>query len=216
MRNSLLGFCLVLVASAQEIVIEHANVIPMTRETVLKDYSVRVKDGRFVEVGPSNKFKIPAHATRIDAKGKYLAPGFGEMHGHIPPPSTQPGFIEDVLFLYAANGVTTSRGMLGHPGQLEYREKAKRNEIVSPTLYLAGPSFSGATVKSVQQAIDRVKQQKAEGWDLLKIHPGLTMDQYDAMAKTAREVGISFSGHVPADVGILHALEQKQETVDHL
>jgi len=214
--KSLLGFFMVLVAGAQEIVFEHVNVIPMSREVVLKDYSVRSKDGRFVEVGQTGKLKVPPGALRIDGRGKYLIPGLSEMHGHIPPPTAPQAYIDDVLYLYVANGITTVRGMLGHAGQLDFREKAKRNEIVAPTLYLAGPSFSGATVKNPAQAIERVKQQKAEGWDLLKIHPGVSRESYDAMAKTARDLGISFSGHVPADVGILHALEQKQETVDHL
>ena len=213
MKFALLGICVAAVASAQEIVIEHVNVIPMTSAAVLRDQSVRIKDGRFVEIG---KVKVPAGAIRVDGKGKYLTPGFGEMHGHIPPPTAPRQLVEDVLFLYVANGVTTVRGMLGYPGQLELREKAKRNEIVAPNLYLAGPSFSGATVKNVAQAVERVKQQKAEGWDLLKIHPGVPRDAYDAMAETARAVGIRFSGHVPAEVGILHALDQQQETIDHL
>jgi imidazolonepropionase-like amidohydrolase len=183
---------------------------------VLQDHSVHVKDGRFVAVAPTTKFKVPAGATRIDARGKFLMPGFAEMHGHIPPPSAPAALIDDVLFLYIANGVTTVRGMLGYPGQLDLREKAKRNEIAAPTLYLAGPSFSGATVKSAEQAIARVRQQKSEGWDLLKIHPGVPKDAYDAMAKTAGELGIRFSGHVPAEVGILHALAQGQDTIDHL
>jgi imidazolonepropionase-like amidohydrolase len=61
-----------------------------------------------------------------------------------------------------------------------------------------------------------VRQQKAEGWDLLKVLTGLRRDVYDAMAKTAKEVAIPFAGHVPADVGIVHALEMGQETIDHL
>jgi imidazolonepropionase-like amidohydrolase len=36
------------------------------------------------------------------------------------------------------------------------------------------------------------------------------------MARTAKEVGISFAGHVPADVGLLHAVQSGQETFDHL
>jgi hypothetical protein len=95
--------------------------------------------------------------------------GMGEMHGHIPPPTDPAAYVSDVLFLYVANGITTVRGMLGHPGQLDLREKAKRNEIESPTLYLAGPSFSGSSIKSVELAIERVRRQKAEGWDLLKM-----------------------------------------------
>jgi len=61
-----------------------------------------------------------------------------------------------------------------------------------------------------------VREQKREGWDLLKVHPGLTRAEYDAMARTAREEGMRFGGHVPAEVGILHALEMGQETFDHL
>jgi len=108
------------------------------------------------------------------------------------------------------------RGMLGFPGHLELREKAKNGEIVSPTLYVAGPSFNGQSINSAQEAIDKVHQQKKEGWDLLKVHPGLTRDEYDAMAKTAREVGMRFGGHVPEDVGLLHALEMGHETFEHI
>jgi imidazolonepropionase-like amidohydrolase len=36
------------------------------------------------------------------------------------------------------------------------------------------------------------------------------------MAKTAKGVGIRFAGHVPADVGLIHALEMGQETIDHV
>ena len=42
------------------------------------------------------------------------------------------------------------------------------------------------------------------------------MEEYDAMAGTAAEVGIRFGGHVPADVGLAHAIEMGQETFDHL
>lgn len=202
--------------STADLVFEHAHVLPMTSNVVLRDHSVHVSQGRIVAVGPAGKLRVPAGARRIDARGKYLAPGFGEMHGHIPPPTASAQWIDDVLFLYVANGVTTVRGMLGYPGQLELREKAKRGEIVAPNLYLAGPSFSGATVKNAEQAVARVRQQKAEGWDLLKIHPGVPRAAYDAMAQTAREVGIRFGGHIPAEVGLMHALEQGQETVDHL
>ncbi len=61
-----------------------------------------------------------------------------------------------------------------------------------------------------------VRAQKAEGWDLLKVHPGLTRDEYNAMARTAKEVGIRFGGNVTAEVGIFHALEMGQETIDHV
>ena len=36
------------------------------------------------------------------------------------------------------------------------------------------------------------------------------------MVRTAREVGMRFGGHIPAEVGLLHALEMRQETIEHL
>ncbi len=194
----------------------NVNVIPMDRERVIERQTVIVRDGRIAEIGPADKIKVPDGATRIDGAGKYLMPGLAEMHGHIPPPNAPKAYTEAVLFLYVANGITTVRGMLGAPNQLELRDRANRGEIVSPALYLAGPSFNGNSVNSPEQAISMVRQQKQEGWDLLKVHPGLTRDEYDAMAKTAKEVGIRFAGHVPTDVGIIHALEMGQETIDHV
>jgi imidazolonepropionase-like amidohydrolase len=194
----------------------NVNVVPMDRERVIEKQTVIVRDGRIAEIGPADKIKAPDGATRIDGAGKYLMPGLAEMHGHIPPPNAPKAYTEAVLLLYVANGVTTVRGMLGAPNQLELRDRANRGEIVSPTLYLAGPSFNDRSVNSPEQAVSMVRQQKQEGWDLLKVHPGPTRDEYDAMAKTAKEVGIRFAGHVPADVGLIHALEMGQETIDHV
>jgi len=201
-------------ALAQTVVFKNVNVIPMTSDKVMAKQTVVVSGDRIVSVGA--KAKIPKGAVVIDGSGKFLAPGVAEMHGHIPPPNAPANLIDDTLFLYVANGITTVRGMLGHPGQLDLREKAKKNEIVAPTLYLAGPSFNGNSINSPQEAIDKARAQKKEGWDLLKVHPGLTRDEYDALARTAREEKIRFGGHVPEDVGLLHAIEMGQETFDHV
>ncbi|MGI8843240.1 MAG: amidohydrolase family protein [Gemmatimonadaceae bacterium] len=193
-----------------------ATVLPMDSERALENHTVLVRGDRIVEVGPAASVQVPAGARRIDASGKFIIPGLAEMHGHVPPPNAPAAFIDDVLFLYVSNGITTVRGMLGAPNQLELRRRANSGEMIAPTLYLAGPSFNGNSVSGPEQAAQMVREQKAAGWDLLKIHPGLTLDEYDAMARTAKEVGIRFGGHVPQEVGLLHALEMGQETVDHL
>lgn len=208
----ILPLLIVFPALAETIVFRGVNVIPMTTKGVLEKQNVVVREGRIVSIGRS----MPKGAKVIDGAGKFLIPGLAEMHGHVPPMNAQGGVLEDTLFLYVASGITTVRGMLGHPGQLELRAKAAKSEIVSPTLYLAGPSFNDQTVNSVQEAIDRVHSQKTEGWDLLKVHPGLTLEEYDAMARTAREEGIRFGGHVPAAVGLMHAIDEGQETFDHI
>jgi imidazolonepropionase-like amidohydrolase len=194
----------------------NVNVVPMDRDRVLAGQTVVVQDGRITAVGPAATTSVPAGAIRVDGQRKYLMPGLAEMHGHIPPPSQPAQYIEDVLFLYVANGVTTVRGMQGAPGQLALRDRVNKGELVGPTLYLAGPSFNGNTVKTPDQAAQLVREQKSQGWDLLKVQGGLSVATYDAMARTAKEVGIPFAGHVPADVGLVHAIEMGQQTFDHI
>jgi imidazolonepropionase-like amidohydrolase len=195
--------------------ITNVAIIPMDgSDRVLGDHTVLIDGDRIIAVG--YRIDVPAGATTIDGRGRYLIPGLAEMHGHIPPPSASRQQIEDTLFLYLAGGITTVRGMLGAPGQLELREEARSGELLSPTLYLAGPSFNGQSVSSPEQARQMVRDQVREGWDLLKVHPGLTLEEYDAMAETADELGIRFGGHVPQAVPLSHALEMNQETFDHI
>src|SRR5690606_18233030 len=140
-----------------------------------------------VAVGPSADVTVPDGATVIDGSGLYLMPGLAEMHGHVPSAGGNQQAVDETLFLYVAAGVTTVRGMLGYDGQLALRERAAADEVISPTLYLAGPSFSGNSVSSPEEAADMVRRQVAEGWDLLKIHPGLTRAEYDAVARAAAD-----------------------------
>jgi imidazolonepropionase-like amidohydrolase len=190
----------------------NVNVVPMDEERVLRNYTVVVEQGRVTDMGPAGSVTVPANAQRIDAGGKYLMPGLAEMHGHTPSGA----FAETVMFLYVANGVTTVRGMLGLDGHLELKRRTNSGQLIGPSLYLAGPSFNGGSVTSPQHAVEKVRRQKAEGWDHLKIHPGLTVEQYDALARTASAVGMRFGGHVPAEVGIVHAIKMGQDTFDHL
>ena len=188
----------------------------MDSERILANQTVLVEGDRIIAMGPSDEIPVPEGAYVIDGTGQYLIPGLAEMHGHIPPPTQARDEIDDVLFLYAANGITTVRGMLGWPGQLALRDSVNSGTGFAPTLYLAGPSFSGQTVSSPEQARARVRRQVREGWNLLKVHPGMSRAAYDAMAEEAHAHGIRFGGHVPAAVGLEHALAKGQETFDHI
>lgn len=194
-------------------VFEQVSVIPMDRERVLADRTVIVRDGRIAEIGATGAVSVPAGATRIDGRGKFLIPTLAEMHAHVPVEREQ---AERVLFLYVANGIGTIRSMLGDPSHFTLRDRARRGEIVGPTMYLSGPSFNGQTAPTPDAASARVIEQKKAGYDLLKIHPGVPRDAFDALAKTADAQGIRFAGHVPAAVGLARALEAKYSTIDHL
>jgi imidazolonepropionase-like amidohydrolase len=202
-------------ASADTVVFRNANVVSMTSPKAAEKQTVVVKDDR-IEALLAADAPAPEGATVIDASGKYLMPGLADMHAHLPPPNSPPRLLDDVLYLYLANGVTTIRTMFGHDGQLNLRDWQKKGDIVAPNLYVAGPGLTNTSVKSAEAAVAEVKAQKKAGWDLIKVLSGLTREEYDAIAKTAKAEGIRFGGHVPESVGLLHAMEMGQESFEHL
>jgi imidazolonepropionase-like amidohydrolase len=197
----------------REIVIQSVNVVPMDSERVLIDQTVIVKDGKVHAIG--KKLKHSKDALVIDGKGKYLMPGLGEMHAHVPPvDDLEP--MKEVLFLFAVNGITTIRGMLGHPRHIELRSKINSGEILGPRFYTTGPSFNGLSVKTAEYGSEMVRKQKEMGYDFLKLHPGLTKETFAAISTTAKEVGIPFVGHVSHAVGVWRAIDAGYSSIDHL
>ena len=192
----------------------NVNLIPMTSEVVQGARTVIVTDGRIVAIGDVDNTPLPDDAVIVDGTDRFLMPGLSEMHGHVP--GSRAAELERVLHLYVVNGVTTVRGMLGQPSHLELRSEIQKGGRLGPRLYTSGPSFNGRSVTSPARAISMVEQQHAAGYDFLKIHPGLTREEFDAIAATADRLGIRFAGHVPEDVGIERALAAGIATVDHL
>ncbi|HET9275890.1 MAG TPA: amidohydrolase family protein, partial [Gemmatimonadales bacterium] len=197
--------------------IENVTVIPMSREGALSGQTVVVRGQRIAEVGPAGGVRVPAGATRIDGRGKFLIPGLAEMHAHVPPGAqVSDEEILRVLELYAVTGVTSVRGMLGHPRHLAFRDRANRGEILSPRIWTSGPSFTGQTAPTPDSAARRVRAEKVMGYDFLKIHPGVSREAFDSLAAAADRAGIRFAGHVPAAVGLARALEAKYWSIDHI
>jgi imidazolonepropionase-like amidohydrolase len=202
--------------SSSQVAFIGVNVIPMDRETVLRDQTVVVDAGRIVSIGPRADTKVPSGSLQISAAGKFLLPALSEMHAHIPGGKEPDAAIERTLFYYAANGIGTIRGMLGDPRHLTYRERVAKGELISPRIYTSGPSLNGNSVPTRDAAVQAVTDQKAAGYDLLKIHPGIERDVFDALAAKAHDLRIDFAGHVPLAVGLHRALEARYRSIDHL
>ena len=192
------------------------NVVPMNRDGVLEHQTVIVRGNRIAELGPAARVRAPTGATTVNASGKYLMPGFAEMHGHFPNPNAGPELTENVLFLYVANGVTTVRGMQGQLPHLELKARVARGEVLGPRLWVPGPALTGNSAPTPEVGRRLVEEQQAAGFDHLKIHEGLSRETYDTIVATAKRVGLRFGGHVPDAVGVYHALESGQASIDHL
>lgn len=223
--RSVCAICLLLFLStpamaqmvAQEIAFVHVDVLPMDSRKVLRDQTVLVRGSIIYQIGSSGKVKPSKDAYIIEGKGKFLMPGISEMHAHIPVPKEgDESLLEETLLLYLCNGITVVRGMLGDPFHLILQDRASTGKILSPRIYTASPSLNGNSVKTPEEARQKVMQYAADRYDFLKIHPGISLPVMEALVQQARISKIPFAGHVPVQVGIKRALSLGYQAIDHL
>src|SRR5215213_3769381 len=208
--------------SAQTIAFTNVNVIPMDKERVLQNQTVLVKNGVIVEI--AKKVKIPKDAVRIDASGKYLIPGLVDMHTHLLSDGDDypDSIAEDELRVMVANGVTTTRFMIGTPEQLILRARSAKGEIIAPTIYVASPHLTGReqgndfVVNTPEEARDAVRKSKAAGYDFIKVTTFIKPEVYEAAVDEAAKIGIRVVGHADSRfVGVERAWKAKQQ-IEHL
>jgi imidazolonepropionase-like amidohydrolase len=122
----------------------NVNVVPMTTEEVLEDYTVLIEGTTIVAVAPSTDVLLPEGATVVSAPGAFLIPGLSDMHAHLnidPSP--------DFMRLFLAEGVTTIRNLNALPHHLEWRAEVLAGERVGPSIYTSGPVIVGPPEPSI-------------------------------------------------------------------
>jgi imidazolonepropionase-like amidohydrolase len=202
--------------------LEHVNVIPMDRERVLEDRTVLVRGEQIVSLDAK---EIPAGAQRVDGRGKWLVPGFADMHTHfLSDESLSEEYVEAELEVILMNGVTAMRNPIGKPSHLKLRERVEKRELDGPQLWIGSPQlcgkaypgvFLGRELKTVDQARQAVRDFKSEGYDFLKLTDGLSLEVFEALHDEAVKSHIRVFGHIGANVPLAAAMKVAQQ-VEHL
>jgi len=222
-------------ARAEQLAFIGVNVIAMDDDRLLRDYSVIIEDDRIVAMGPRISTLPAADARVIDGEGKYLMPGLADMHIHLLNQEfmtallnkdTPMQAIENMLYLYLANGVTTARVMAGFPELLRLRDAIERGEVLGPRLIVTTPMFDGKktiwpaplsrSITTAEDARKAVQESKKSGYDMIKVYTMLGREAYDAVIAEAKKVKLKVVGHVPIMVGQQHALESGQDEITHV
>ncbi len=200
---------------AQTVVFENLHLLTMEEDQLVSSQTVIISDGTIDWVGDAADADIPRNAEVISGD-YYLMPGLAEMHAHIPSARQGEEYMYDVLKMYLSQGITTIRGMLGEAAHLELRDRAANSEILSPRIITSGPSFNGNSAPDPQTAREMVLDQAEAGYDFLKLHPGLSLETFNAIVKEAEMVRMPIAGHISYDVRLERTLEAGQSTIDHL
>ncbi len=212
-----------LTLTAQVTAFTGVNVIPMDRERVLANQTVIVRNGIIAEIGDAKRVKVPKDAIRIDGTGKYLIPGFVDMHAHLMSDDNFPDELApDELRIMIANGVTTCRFMCGTPEQLILRSRSAAGEIIAPTIYAASPQLTGREqgndylVNTPDEARAAVRKAKAAGYDFIKFTTFVKSLVYESAVDEAKKQKIRIIGHADSRfVGVGRALKAGQQ-IEHL
>jgi imidazolonepropionase-like amidohydrolase len=190
------------------------NVVPMDRNTVLADHTVLVRDGRISYVGPRTSTVVPGSARRIDGRNKWLIPGLVDAHVHLAY-VLNAKHNPQLLRLFVAEGVTTVMNLLGLPEHVDLRAKVARGEIFGPTIFTSGFYVGEPYTKTASAADSAVRQQRAAGFDMIKLHGNASADTYLALASAAKRDSIPLVGHLPRNLGLTTALSAGQTMIAH-
>ena len=201
------------------IAITRVSVIDGDAPSPRTDQTVVIDGNRIVRVGASGSVVVPPGARIVDGRGKFLLPGFWDMHVH-----TAISGGRDLLSLYVANGVTGVRDMAGDWDTLKsWRSEIGRGQLVGPRIIASGPYLEGGDVpiphllaRNAVEARAGVDSLIALGVDFIKVHSQLNAESYFAIARRARERGVVFAGHVPRVVGSAAASDSGQKSIEHL
>jgi imidazolonepropionase-like amidohydrolase len=202
------------------IAFERVNVVRMDRNAVLPDQTVIVRDGRIEQIGRATDTRVPAGATRIDGRGRYLMPALADMHVQLSPNSWR---IRRELALYVAYGVTVVRNLDGRSPHLRWRARVRRGEALGPMIVTCGPPVASDTslvgrsddllgnrVAAMGTSVERmlrdrrpvvsirpeVMDQRRAGYDCIAVDSpsDWTPARYDALVAAARAENLPLTG----------------------
>jgi len=156
----------------------------------------------------------------MDGTGKFVIPGLWDMHYHF---ESDPGSRE--FNLLVANGVLGVRNMGGAAKEVfRAREQIASGLVLGPQIVACGPIVDGpnptnppisVSVHDPQDARRTVQSLKAMGADCVKVHDGVPLDAYLAIADEVKKVRLPLVGHVPVRVPTMRATKSGQRSIEH-
>jgi hypothetical protein len=137
------------------------------------------------------------------------------MHFHLPEPRIDWTDVDAYLAFFVANGVTTVRSTIGAPDHPIVRQRVQRDEILSPSLYLASPPIRAKDTPSPEDARTKILHYRADGFDCIKLFEIPDTTLFNAVAAACRETWLPCFGHVDRAVGLSRAL-RSMRSIEHL
>jgi imidazolonepropionase-like amidohydrolase len=206
-----IGTIAAVTGDAQSLAVTGARLVDVRTGSVTDDSVVLIEKDRITRTGRRSEVPVPAGATVIDARGKWLIPGLADMHAHIVGTRA----FSPLLFL--ANGVTTVRDTGGDVTFLRLlKQDLDSGKVLGPRLFYSGQILDGnppvepnfrILVDSEQRALSAVNFLADQGASFIKVYNNLSESALVATLAAANARKLPVAGHVPRSVTTMHAVE---------
>lgn len=217
------------VKPAAGIAFEGVNVIDVTDGKILKEQTVVVVGNRITTIADAGKTNPPQAALVVDARGKFMVPGYWDMHPHTEEPGNANIALQDSLYRaiyprYIANGVTGLREMAqrfpdGADSFRVWQKQVMDGQRVGPRAVGASADLTyGMELYTPEDATRIMDSLKAANVAFIKFHDSMMQDAdlYFAILREARRVGIPVYGHVPRAFSNVAASDSGMASIEHI
>ncbi len=200
----------------------NATVVDVQNDKLLKHYAVIVEGNKIISVRPISKTKLSKEVRVINSKGKYIIPGFWDMHVHVL--EEDEGY-KWQLPLFLANGIIGFREMWGdrkvidsiriemQKGTMPFFHFTASGHIIDGKKVFWEGSLSATDTTTAFHLVDSLANAKV---DFIKIYSFLEPEVFEAISKKCKEREIQFVGHVPHRVWLTRASEAGMASMEHL
>jgi len=222
----LLSFLFLMICRAQtdsfDLVIKDISCIDTKHQWVIPHQTICINGDKIVKTGSDKKLKRVTAKTIIDGRGKFIAPGFWDMHIHTCWKDNLDRSVFPVLLNYGITGVRDMGGSLRILNS--FRQKSKNKPVAYPGIFGAGPILDGEkpvhpdfsvplTPGNVKGVLDSLRKN---GADYYKVYSLLPKDVLDSIVAYSEKFKIPFAGHISEYITPEEAVRMGYKSVEHL
>ena len=200
----------------ESLLIKNVTVVDTHTGKLTPHISVVVEGGKIRSLrnaGEGDAANAPPSSRTVDGTGRYLVPGYMDMHVHS---MEQPDPRENSAVLLA-HGITGIRQMAGTPALLEKRQRGELNFGTEAPELLAMPGtiLTGGNAATPEQAVAEVKLQKSQGADFIKTISVTPKTFFASLAEATRQ-GMKYGGHMSPGVDLEKASNAGMGFIEHM
>jgi imidazolonepropionase-like amidohydrolase len=200
-------------SAADELVLTGVTIVDTHDGKLLRDMTIVMAGGKIAKIVPAGRIPPAAGARTIDGRGKYVVPGYLDLHAHALSSSDPQGS----LTLLLANGITGFREMAAWGPMLALRRQSKlMPPVEAPELLeLASEILTPANAGTPAAAVATVQKQQADGADFIKIID-YSPDVFYAVAAECKRLNMRFIGHLSPAIDVRAAAQAGMRSIEHM